>query len=54
MSIPDKEFKNLMKMVDRVKVKTLFEEPCPLYEPGWDDVTESEIDWIDFWSSEDK
>lgn len=32
MSIPDKEFKLLLKRVARMKADILFEEPCPLYE----------------------
>jgi len=28
------------------------EEPCPLYEPEWEDATEE--DWEDFWYNEDK
>ena len=29
------------------------EEPCPLYEPEWEDVTDSPKDWEDFWYNED-
>jgi hypothetical protein len=28
------------------------EEPCPLYEPEWEQATED--DWEDFWYNEDK
>lgn len=28
------------------------EEPCPLYEPEWEEATED--DWKDFWYNEDK
>ena len=35
------------------KMKILCEEPCPLYEPGWEDVSESQKDWEDFWYNED-
>ena len=35
----------------KVKNKTLMEEPCPLYEPEWEEATEE--DWIDFWENED-
>ena len=31
----------------------LMDEPCPLYEPGWEDVTDSPEDWADFWENED-
>ena len=34
------------------KNKTLMEEPCPLYEPAWEDATQD--DWEDFWYNEDK
>ena len=29
------------------------EEPCSLYEPGWEDVSNSTDDWEDFWHNED-
>ena len=41
-------YKEIMKM----KNKTLMEEPCPLYEPEWEDVTDSPKDWEDFWYNE--
>ena len=36
-----------------MKIDTMMEEPCPLYEPGWEDVTNSPADWADFWENED-
>ncbi len=44
----------LYKEICNVKMKTLFEEPCPFYEPEWEDVTDSQKDWDDFWNNEDK
>lgn len=37
-----------------MKTKILMEEPCPLYEPEWEDVTNSTKDWNDFWYNEDE
>ena len=37
-----------------MKNETLMEEPCPLYEPEWEDVTNSKKDWEDFWHNEDR
>ena len=37
-----------------MKNKTLMEEPCPFYEPEWEDVTNSKKDWEDFWYNEDR
>ena len=45
--------KDLYKRVNRMKVETLMEEPCSLYEPGWEDVSNSTDDWEDFWQNED-
>ena len=45
----DKLYEEIIKM----KVETLMEEPCPLYEPEWEDVTNSKKDWEDFWYNED-
>lgn len=36
-----------------MKIEIMMEEPCPLYEPGWEDVTDSPEDWADFWENED-
>ena len=30
------------------------EEPCPLYEPEWEEVANSKKDWEDFWYNEDR
>ena len=38
----------------KMKNIVLMEEPCPLYEPEWEDVTDSQKDWEDFWHNEDK
>jgi len=48
------DFKNLYKKIFVMKNQVLMEEPCPLYEPEWEDVTDSKIDWEDFWFNEDK
>ena len=45
--------KDLYERVNRMKVETLMEEPCSLYEPGWEDVSSSTDDWEDFWHNED-
>ena len=44
----DKLYKEILKMKNTV----LMEEPCPLYEPEWEQATEE--DWEDFWNNEDK
>jgi len=49
----DKDYKLLYNRVSRMKIDTMMEEPCPLYEPGWEDVTNSPEDWNDFWYNED-
>ncbi len=50
----DKDYQLLYNRVSRMKIDTMMEEPCPLYEPGWEDVTNSPEDWHDFWyNSED-
>ena len=43
----------LYKEILRMKNAVLMEEPCPLYEPEWEDVTNSPQDWHDFWYNED-
>jgi len=48
------DLNKLYKKIMETKVKTLMEEPCPLYEPEWEDVTDSAKDWEDFWYNEDK
>jgi len=47
------ELDYLYKEIRKMKNKILMEEPCPLYEPEWEDVTDSEKDWQDFWENED-
>ena len=42
----------LYQEILRMKNETLMEEPCPLYEPEWEDATQD--DWEDFWYNEDK
>jgi len=42
----------LYSEISKVKNETLMEEPCPLYEPEWEQATED--DWEDFWYNEDK
>ena len=42
----------LYQEILKMKNQTLFEEPCPLYEPEWEDVTDSPEDWKDFWYNE--
>ena len=50
----DTDYQLLYSRVSRMKIDTMMEEPCPLYEPGWEDVTNSPEDWHDFWyNSED-
>jgi len=46
----DQLYKEILKMKNTV----LMEEPCPLYEPEWEDATNSPEDWEDFWNNEDK
>ncbi len=50
----DKDYQVLYDRVSRMKIDTMMEEPCPLYEPGWEDVSNSPEDWNDFWYNEDK
>ena len=45
----DKDYQLLYRRVSRMKIDTMMEEPCPLYEPGWEDVTNLQNDWADFW-----
>ena len=47
----DKDY--LYKRVSEMRHEMLMDEPCPLYEPGWEDVTDSPADWADFWENED-
>jgi hypothetical protein len=42
----------LYSEISKVKNETLMEEPCPLYEPEWEEA--SVEDWEDFWYNEDK
>ena len=49
----DTDYQLLYNRVSRMKIDTMMEEPCPLYEPGWEDVTNSPEDWNDFWYHED-
>jgi hypothetical protein len=42
----------LYQEIIKMKNETLMEEPCPLYEPEWEDVTNSAKDWEDFWHNE--
>ena len=44
----------LYEEILKMKNQTLMEEPCPLYEPEWEDVTNSAKDWEDFWQNEDR
>ena len=46
-------YKDLKERILQLRMGHLFEEPCPMYEPGWEDVTNSKEDWNDFWESED-
>ena len=48
-----KDYKLLYKRVSEMRHEMLMDEPCPLYEPGWEDVTDSPADWADFWENED-
>ena len=43
---------HLYQEILKMKNQTLMEEPCPLYEPEWEDVTDSPKDWEDFWYNE--
>ncbi len=49
-----KDYKLLYKRISEMRNEMLMDEPCPLYEPGWEDVTDSPSDWADFWYNEDK
>lgn len=49
-----KDLKKFYKKILKIKNDVLMEEPCPLYEPEWEDVTDSKKDWDDFWNNEDK
>ena len=40
--------------VKKMKNEMLMDEPCSLYEPGWEDVSNNPDDWADFWENEDK
>ena len=44
----------LYEEICKSKMEILMEEPCPLYEPEWEDVTNSPKDWEDFWYNEDR
>ena len=44
----------LYEEILKMKNQVLMEEPCPLYEPEWEDVTNSAKDWEDFWHNEDR
>ena len=33
-------YKSLRERIKQLRMKHLFEEPCPLYEPDWDDEEE--------------
>ena len=44
----------LYEEILKMKNQVLMEEPCPLYEPEWEDVTDSPKDWKDFWYNEDR
>lgn len=46
-------YKQLRERIHQLRMSHLFEEPCPFYEPGWEDVTESPSDWNDFWGDEE-
>ena len=46
-------YKGLRERILQLRMGHLFEEPCPLYEPGWEDVSNSPEDWHDFWEGED-
>ena len=48
-----KDYRLLYKRVSEMRIEMLMDEPCPLYEPGWEDVTDSPADWADFWENED-
>ena len=48
-----KDYELLYKRVSEMRHEMLMDEPCPLYEPGWEDVTDSPADWADFWENED-
>ena len=48
------DLKILHNRINKIKTKILIEEPCPLYEPEWEDVTNSVKDWEDFWYNEDE
>jgi hypothetical protein len=47
------DLKLLNKRVSEMRNEMMMEEPCPFYEPGWEDVTNSSDDWEDFWYNED-
>ena len=37
-------YKSLRERINQLRMNHLFEEPCPLYEPEWDDDEEYEGD----------
>ena len=48
------DMSKLYEEILKMKNETLMEEPCPLYEPEWEDVTNSAKDSEDFWYNEDR
>ena len=48
------DLNKLYEEVLKMKNNVLMEEPCPLYEPEWEDATDSPKDWEDFWYNEDR
>ena len=40
----EQSFKTLLERVKRLRMRELFEEPCPLYEPEWDSDTRMTYD----------
>lgn len=45
MSIEPNELEKIYELVKRKKNEILMQEPCPLYEPEWDNATEIKEDY---------
>jgi len=41
-------YKELRERVYHLKMAHLFEEPCPLYEPGWEDYWDCRLTSYDY------
>ena len=46
-------YRSLRERVYHLKMAYLFEEPCPLYEPGWEDFWDCRLTSYDYEEDED-